>query len=80
MKTILSLFVLFLFVSTASANCYTGFACSILGMENQAIKQFNEFNQNLNKYFSKKIYEDFFFKKKPSNLTYNDLFIFNTIV
>lgn len=80
MKIILSLFV-FLNLSLISfANCYTGFACSISEMENQSIKQFYEFNNNLNKYFSKKINEDFFFSTKPSIITYNDLFIFSTIV
>ena len=80
MKIFLSLLVLFNLGLTAFANCYTGFACSILGMEDQAIKQFKEFNQNLDRYFSKEINEDFFFSKKPSKITYNDLFIFNTIV
>lgn len=65
---------------SSSANCYTGFACSIASIENEAQKQFDAFSQKLDKYFSKKINEDFFFSKKPSEVIYNDLFIFNTVV
>ena len=71
--------VFFNITLSALANCNTGFACSIEELENQAFEQFYQYNQNLEKYFSKKINEDLFFSNKPSNLTYNDLFIFNTI-
>lgn len=80
MKLLLFLLVFFNIALFSFANCYTGFACSISEIENQAIKQFNQYQQNLENYFSKKINEDSFFSKKPSKLTYNDLFIFNTIV
>ena len=62
------------------ANCHTGFACPLEKIENQADTQIHQYNKKLNKYFSKEINEDFFFSKKPSTITYNDLFIFNTIV
>ena len=80
MKVILSLFVFFNFVLNASAYCSTGYACSLFSMQAEAEKQFSEFSNNLNRYFSKQINEDFFFLKKPSELVYSDLFIFNTIV
>lgn len=75
--------VIFMFLNSmliSYADCFSGFACSISEIENQAIKQFEQYQQNLENYFSKKINEDSFFSKKPSKITYNDLFIFNTIV
>ena len=80
MKIVLSLIALINLCLSSYANCSTGFACSIVGMENQAIKQFNEYTQNLDRYFSKNIKEDIFFSKKSSDIVYNDLFIFSTVV
>lgn len=80
MKIFLSIFMFLNLTLTSYANCSTGFACSIVGIENQAKKQFSEYTKNLDKYFSKKVNEDFFFSKKSSEITYNDLFIFSTIV
>ena len=80
MKIIFAIVILFNLALSSYANCYTGFACSIASMENEAQKQFDEFCQKLDRYFSKKINEDFFLSKKPSEVTYNDLFIFSTVV
>ncbi|MBQ8886894.1 MAG: hypothetical protein IJY61_04250 [Candidatus Gastranaerophilales bacterium] len=80
MKIIFSFVILFNLALSSYANCYTGFACSIASIENEAQKQFDEFSQKLDRYFSKKINEDFFFSKNPSELSYNDLFIFSTVV
>ena len=55
MKIFFSLVILFNFALSSYANCYTGFACSIASIENEAQKQFDEFSQNLDKYLSKKI-------------------------
>lgn len=77
MKIIL-VFTVFLSVALITyANCYTGFACSVSDLE---LSQINEFNSNLNNYFDKNINDTMFFTKKRSQLTYNDLFIFNTIL
>ena len=80
MRLFFSLLVLLNLSLSSFANCYTGFACSIMEIENQMIKQIDKYNQVLNKYFSKKIDEDFFFNQKSSNLSYNDLFIFSTVL
>ncbi|MCD7878664.1 MAG: hypothetical protein LUG16_01870 [Candidatus Gastranaerophilales bacterium] len=63
----------------AFASCYTGFACSIDDLEKQQANKYDEYTAALHKYFDKDINEDIFFKKNYNDLTYNELFIFNTI-
>ena len=72
---------MFIFVSIpATAECITGFACSIETLEETQIKQNIKMAENINKYFDKSVNEQIFFNKKPVQISYNDLFVFNTIV
>lgn len=80
MKLLLTFCIFFNMVLCSFASCYTGFACSINDLEQKQAKKHKEFNENLNNYFSKKINSDYFFSKRYSNIVYNDLFIFSTIV
>ncbi len=77
---VLSVFIIFLSVSNNTfADCYTGFACSIKDLNKQNTDN-QEFINNINNYFNKQVNENLFFGKLDTNINYNDLFIFNTIV
>lgn len=77
MKLLFAFCVFFSVVLVCNASCYTGFACSIGDVEQI---QYKEYFENLNNYFSKNINTDYFFSKKLSQIGYNELFLFNTIV
>lgn len=64
--------------STAFADCYTGFACSIADLEKQQEEQLNKDIDNFEQYLKQ--------KNSPKEMLvsskieyYNDLFIFNPI-
>ncbi len=78
-KTVLILCVFILASTSAFANCYTGFACSIKDLNNNS-QQTKEYIDNINHYFNKTVNENLYFGKLSSNINYNDMFIFNTIV
>ena len=69
------LFLGFLIVaSPVVASCYTGFACSIDSLQMQ---------ENINaieNYFARNVIEPNYITGIPNFITYNDLFMFNTIV
>lgn len=71
-----NLFVLGLLIvaSPVMASCYTGFACSI---------DYLQFKENVNlieNYFAKNCIEPNYITGVQNIITYNDLFMFNTIV
>lgn len=71
-----NLFVLGLLIvaSPVMASCYTGFACSIDSLQLQ---------ENINaieNYFAKNCIEPNYITGVHNIITYNDLFMFNTIV
>ncbi len=73
----------FLVIYTAaqiSQACETGFACSIYDIEQQELQFQEQFNQNLNGYFNKKVNEKLFLGGLDSKSGYNDLFIFKSVV
>ena len=70
----LFLFGLLIVASPTMASCYTGFACSIDALQVQ--ENFNV----IENYFAKNVIEPNYFTGLPNILTYNDLFMFNTIV
>ena len=65
---------------SVSADCLTGYACSIQDIEKIQEERNIEFLDDIDNYFSKEINEDIFFGKISPSIFYNDLFIFNTIV
>ncbi len=80
MKKILILFAFIFGSSSAFASCETGFACSVSELNMRQILLEEQFVNDMNDYFNKNINEELFFNYKNPNLSYNDLFIFNTIV
>lgn len=68
------LFMTFIMLNPAFANCYTGFACSIEGL--QVFERVN----TINNYFAKNVPEVNYITGKFDVSNYNDLFIFNTVV
>ena len=74
------LFLFFINSENSFADCLTGFACSIEDIEKLQAEQNEVFIKSINYYFSKNINEDIFLRKISSQIIYNDLFIFNTIV
>lgn len=78
--SILTVYMFIFFSIPATAECITGFACSIETLEETQIKQNIKMAENINKYFDKSVNEQIFFNKKPVKISYNDLFVFNTIV
>lgn len=79
-KTVLILCVFILASTSGFASCETGFACSIKDLEIEQNRHDVEAMQKIQSYFNKTINEDLFFIKSNPQLSYNDLFIFNTIV
>lgn len=74
------LFLFFAFVlgsSSAYSYCTTGFACPLVEMEKQNIEKFSK---TMSDYFDKNKKEDISFGKISSDINYNDLFWFNTIM
>ena len=61
-------------VSPVLASCYSGFACSISNLQLQETKNVIE------NYFAKNVVEPNYFTGSTNIITYNDLFLFNTIV
>jgi len=81
LKMVLLLGVFILASSSGFASCETGFACSISDLETSVKQNDAEAVQKIQSYFNKTINEDFFFNQmNPDLISYNDLFIFNTIV
>lgn len=79
MKKILFVFLLFFsFSALVFAGCVTGFACSISELQQkeklQLKKDIEVFKKSLNKDLS---YKNFLVMKK-NDISYNDLFLFNT--
>lgn len=72
----LNLFLIGLLVSAspAFASCYSGFACSTNSL------QLQENISAIENYFAKNIIEPNYFTGFSNIITYNDLFLFNTIV
>ncbi len=83
-QIILFMSVLICLANSAYADCSTGYACSIKDLENrESLEQEQyliEFVSVMNKYFDKKVEEPIFLNKKNMISSYQDLFIFNTIV
>ena len=78
-KLISIMFVFLAGSASAFADCHTGFACSINDLE--AKQYFDaEYINKINNYFNKQVNENLFFGRLNSDVNYNDLFIFNTIV
>lgn len=77
--TILIMFNM-IFHQNAFAGCNTGFACSINDLAQNEIAIFEENKSLINNYFERKIIEPNYISKTTPVLTYNDLFLFNTIL
>lgn len=69
----------FLAVQISQA-CETGFACSIYDIEQQELQRQEQFSQNIDVYFDKKVNEKLFLGGLDSQSQYNDLFIFKSVV
>ena len=72
-----------LFVLSSSncfANCYTGFACNLQQLQNEEIKKHQNFIGLINKYFEKRYIEKDYITDKFNITSYNDIFLFNTIL
>ena len=84
MKKILNFILLlcaaFLCKIYAQAVCDVNLACSIADLEQKAHSYDIETIHKIHQYFAKTVNEDLFFNKKNDKISYNDLFIFNTIV
>ncbi len=78
-STILIMFSM-IFQQNAFAGCNTGFACSINDLAQNEIAIFEENKSLINNYFERKIIEPNYISKTTPVLTYNDLFLFNTIL
>lgn len=63
-----------------SQACETGFACSIHDIEQQELQRQEQFTQNIDVYFDKKVNEKLFLGGLNSKSEYNDLFVFKSVV
>ena len=70
----------FLSVQNCFANCYTGFACNLQQLQNDEIKKHQNFINLINKYFEKRYIEKDYITDKFNISSYNDIFVFNTIL
>ena len=68
-------------ISIVYAYCsVTGYACSLKDLRNESQEQYNEFQANLDNYFTKNPLEMNYISKGFDVQHYHELFTFNTIV
>lgn len=70
----------FILSQNSFADCHTGFACNLQQLQEEEIKKYQSFISLINKYFEKRYIEKDYISDKFNILSYNDMFVFNTIL
>ena len=82
MKKLYAFFLLFSVLGSnySFADCVTGYACSIEGLQAKNFQLEEQFIKELNEYFELNINEDFMLGKTDKEIEYKDFFPFTIIM